>query len=143
MVSDAPTSLICARLRGCDVGALPESALVSARVALSIPLVLTYTHAAVAGPVLASHPLDLQAFPPVEGDKLADVAHVGPASVNIEAKLVGVDDEKMEKGADPYGELCVRGPSVGVVAGGEGDDDWMKTGSVAQVYTNGAFKVVY
>jgi long-chain acyl-CoA synthetase len=110
-------------------------------VALSIPLVLGYTHPAVAGPVLASHPLDLQAFPPQEGDKFSGVAHVGPAGVNIEAKLVGVDDEKMEKGANPCGELYVRGPSVGDVAGEAAE--WLRTGNTAQVYTSGAFKVLY
>jgi long-chain acyl-CoA synthetase len=126
--------------------------LVPARIALSVPLIHTYTHPAVAGPVLATHPLDLQFFPARAGDAFADVVPVGPASVNVEVKLAGVDDAAVEGGADPAGELCVRGPPVGRVVGvkggkqeedGDGDElGWVETGDRAQVHSNGSFKVV-
>jgi long-chain acyl-CoA synthetase len=73
------------------------------QVALSIPLIRILSHPAVCGPVCASHGLDLQYFPK-KGNTSAS-AHVGPPSVNIEAKLSGVNDTAFEKGVDPAGEV--------------------------------------
>lgn len=80
------------------------------QVALSIPIVRILSHPTVCGPICASHALDLQSFPAEKGasdgeDGSSGAAHVGPPSVNIEAKLVGVDDADMEKKADPVGKV--------------------------------------
>jgi long-chain acyl-CoA synthetase len=133
-----------------SLGSLDAKTLIPARVALSVPLIHTYTHPTVTGPVLATHPLDLQFFPARAGDAFADVVPVGPASVNVEVKLLGVDDAVVEGGGDPAGELYVRGPPVGRVVGvkgvkeeEEGGDEmgWVGTGDQAQVHANGSFKV--
>ena len=73
--------------------------------------------------MFASHALDLQTFPiasPGAASTSASDAYaftylapVGPPSVNVEAKLTGVDDSAVEAGSDPVGALHVRGPSVG------------------------------
>ena len=138
-----------------QLGALEATALTPARIALSIPLVNSYTHPAVAGPVFASHPLDLQTFPHVSPVQSATAAEnyaftydcpVGPPTVNIESKLLGVNDEAIEKGSDPVGALVVRGPSVGKLLYAdepENDEDkgWVDTGDRARVMTNGTFKI--
>ncbi|KAG6872812.1 hypothetical protein C0995_006411 [Termitomyces sp. Mi166 len=105
-------------LRGAVVsgGRLSAAVVTPARIALSIPIVSSYTHPLVLGPVLASHPFDLQDFPSLK-DSL--VAHVGPPGVNIEAKLVSIDDEKVETGEDPVGNLLIRGPPVGKLLNGD------------------------
>jgi len=145
VIGEGAGTLRCVVVSG---GPLNAAILTPARIALSIPLVNTYTHPLVPGPVLASHPLDLQDFP---GLKDALVAHVGPPSVNIEAKLVGLDDEKVENGADPLGNLRIRGPPVGKLLGNDdyvsipSEDDregWVSTGVRAKVQSNGAFKVL-
>jgi long-chain acyl-CoA synthetase len=73
-------------------------------------------------------------------------AHVGAPSINVEAKLVGVDDDVVEKGADPIGEILVRGPPVGSMLSAEGESGeknaWVQTGEKGRVMTNGAFKVL-
>jgi long-chain acyl-CoA synthetase len=116
-------------------------------VAFSVPIINCYSHPLVAGPVLASHPLDLQDLS-TEG---VTVAHTGPPSINVEAKLVGVEDELVENGADPVGILLVRGPSAGKLASMEtsyvsvpssGEESWIETGLRATVQTNGAFRLV-
>lgn len=122
--------------------------LTPARIALSVPLVNCYAHPLVAGPALASHPLDLQDFAVPAGS----VAHVGPPSINLEAKLVGVEDAPVENGADPVGVLLVRGPAVGKLLGmedsyiaipsGDEDEGWVGTGCRARVQTNGAFQLL-
>ncbi|KAG6919987.1 hypothetical protein DXG01_013336 [Tephrocybe rancida] len=133
-------------LRGAVISGGPlEAAIVTpSRIALSIPIVNAHTHPLVPGPVLASHPLDLQDFPAL---KDALVAHVGPPSVNIEAKLLGLDDEKVELGADPTGTLVIRGPSVGKLLSGDdfvaipSEDDqegWVTTGSTLVLALYGA-----
>jgi len=133
-------------LRGVIVsgGPMDASKMTPSRVALSIPLVMTYTHPLVAAPVLASHGLDLQDFPPVVNDALpSPLAHVGPPSVNVEVKLVGVDDALVENGADPVGRLHVQGPPVGRVASSQdSDDEWVDTGAKAKVQPNGSFLVM-
>jgi long-chain acyl-CoA synthetase len=113
---------------------------------LSIPIVNAHTHPLVTGPVFASHALDVQNFPVVSADAegFSTVAHVGPPGINVEAKLIEVNDEEIESGADPMGDLLVRGPPVGRLIGG--DDEmrklgWVSTGDKARVQTNGSFKV--
>lgn len=104
-------------------GPVPEDALTPARVALSIPLVNAFTHPLCTAPVLATHPLDLQDFTRAApssvfhekseaADGYARSAPFGPPSVNVETKLVGVDDEAVENAMDPEGTLLVRGPPV-------------------------------
>jgi len=141
-------------------GPLNSALLTPSRIALSVPLINSYTHPLAAGPVMASHPLDLQDFPALGNT----VAHVGPPSVNTEVKLVGLDDEAVEAGGDPSGMLLIRGPSVGKVLGnawnngnnGSGSDSesfvqiptddeqqgWVATGVRAKVQTNGAFQIL-
>ncbi|KAF9821700.1 hypothetical protein IEO21_00546 [Rhodonia placenta] len=138
-------------------GPVEAQSLVPARIALSIPVVNSHSHLLVAGPIFASHPLDLQTFPPVppasgiasaaDAYAFTYMAPVGPPSVNIEAKLLGVDDAAIESGADPRGALYVRGPTVGKLLrgeddSGEGGEDWVETGERAQVCPNGTFRVV-
>ncbi|KAH9946257.1 acetyl-CoA synthetase-like protein [Epithele typhae] len=141
-------------------GLLDAQALTPARVALSVPVIYAHVHPLVAGPVLASHALDLQTFPPTSpaspAGSAADayaftyLAPVGPPSVNVEAKLTGVDDNAVEGGADPVGALYVRGPTVGRplsvdVAEEEATPDelrgWRFTSERAIVAPNGTFKV--
>lgn len=131
-----------------------------ARIALSVPLINTFTHPLVAGPVLASHPFDLQDFTH-KGESESVIAHVGPPSVNVEVKLIGVEDDKVEDGGDPVGSLLVRGPPVGKTGNENGDhnedyvqvspteekkekDDegWVSTGVRALVQPNGSFIVL-
>jgi len=121
-------------------GSLPNDALTPARIALSVPLINTFVHPSTSGPLLATHAFDLQSFPSAEGEQ----AHSGAPSVNVEMKLIGVDDAAVERENDPKGELLVRGPPVGTpISGTEtAEQDWLHTGVVARVMTNGAFKVV-
>jgi long-chain acyl-CoA synthetase len=115
---------------------------------LSVPLVNCLTHPLIPGPALTSHPLDLQDFSAVDDDS---AAHVGPPSVNTEAKLVGIDDESVEKGGDPVGMLLIRGPSVGKLLNSDdyvripSEDDsegWVPTGVRARIQSNGTFQVL-
>ena len=136
-------------------GTLEAAGLSPARIALSIPLVNSYIHPTVAGPVFASHPLDVQTFATIPTVPTATAAEnyaftydspVGPPTVNVEAKLTGVNDGAIESGGDPVGALFVRGPSVGkllYVESPEGEEDqgWVETGDRARVLTNGTFKI--
>lgn len=125
-------------------GLLPFDALVPARLALSIPLINTHTHGSAAGPIFATHAFDLQNLP--SSSPAVEPAHVGAPSVNVEAKLIGVNDNAVEKGADPVGEILVRGPSIGNILSADGEagekNAWVHTGETARVMTNGAFKVL-
>lgn len=139
-----------------SAGPVEVQALTPARIALSVPLIVAHCHPQVSGPALASHPLDVQTFPAEaasEGTSAADnyafsyLAAVGAPSINIEAKLVGVDDNAVEGGADPVGKLMLRGPGVGPLLGLEVKDEeleqgWIETGDRARVLPNGTFKVV-
>ncbi|KAH8833558.1 hypothetical protein DL96DRAFT_1666671 [Flagelloscypha sp. PMI_526] len=105
-------------LRGLIVsgGPVPSELLTPARVAFSIPLVNAFSHPLVAGPVLASHPLDVQDFP----------------QLNLPER------------ENPVGKLIVRGPPVGRLYGVDdyGDDEgWTPTNQKAMVLTNGAFHI--
>ncbi|KAJ7752042.1 hypothetical protein B0H16DRAFT_1547206 [Mycena metata] len=131
----------------CSEGPLAADTLTPARVALSIPVINCYSHPLVVGPVLASHAFDLQDLS-TDG---VSTAHTGPPTVNVEAKLVGVDDDSVENGADPVGILMVRGPSVGKLSSLEAsyvsipsgaDEGWIGTGLRATVQTNGAFRLL-
>lgn len=134
------------------LGPVEATSLTPSRIAFSLPLVNAHAHPLAAGPVFASHPLDLQIFP-VPSDAFGHIAHVGPPSVNVEAKLVGVDDATVEAGSDPVGQLMIRGPTVGKVLG-VGDESyieipsatteegWVGTSETVKVLTNGAFKVL-
>lgn len=148
-------------------GSLPSSLLTTARVALSVPFVNMFTHPTVSGPVFASHPLDLQDFhgrePPTTTFAGNEIAPVGPPSVNVEAKVVGLaNDEAVEAGqSDPAGVLLLRGPPVGKLinpksadvegyvnvnvpspAGAEEDDGWVGTSVRASIGSNGAFRIL-
>ncbi|KAN0127527.1 acetyl-CoA synthetase-like protein [Lactarius tabidus] len=126
-------------------GTVPARLLTPARVAFSVPLVIAHTHALVSAPILASHPHDMQTFALTSDTELA---HVGPPAVNIEVKLVGVDDEAVERGGDPSGVLHIRGPIVGQALtltedeedAPKDDGPWVSTGDQARVQTNGVFK---
>ncbi|KAF7295099.1 Acetyl-CoA synthetase [Mycena indigotica] len=125
-------------------GSIPGEILTPSRAALSVPVINCFSHPLVAGPVLASHALDLQ-------DLGTKTAHSGPPSINIEAKLVGVEDDVVEQGGDPTGVLMVRGPPVGKLAsmeasyvsipGSSDEEEWIGTGVRATVLPNGAFVV--
>jgi long-chain acyl-CoA synthetase len=133
-------------------GSLEAKIVEPARIAFSVPVVNAHVHPLVAGPVLATHPLDLQTFPISTADPFGLSAPVGPPSMNIEAKLVEVDDDGIENGADPVGVLQVRGPPVGrltgVVEESEGavgvqaQDQWVDTGEKARVLRNGTFQIL-
>jgi long-chain acyl-CoA synthetase len=128
-------------------GTVRASLLTQARIALSVPLVIAHTHPLVSAPIFASHPYDVQTFA-ITSDQ--EPAHVGSPTVNIEVKLVGVDDGALERGGGPEGVLHVRGPIVGrVPAATDGpeedeepktDEPWVSTGNRARVQTNGAFR---
>lgn len=129
---------------------LKGSLLTPSRIMLSVPLVNCFTHPLVPGPVLASHCLDVQDFSAAVLGAFP-VAHVGPPSVNTEAKLVGVDDASVENGGDPEGMLLIRGPPVGKlltsddyvsVPSEDEQEGWVPTGVGVRIHTNGAFQVL-
>ncbi|KAF9036762.1 hypothetical protein BJ165DRAFT_1505745 [Panaeolus papilionaceus] len=92
-------------------GPIDAALLTPARIALSIPLVNAFTDPISAGPILASHPLDLQDFTTTPGTP----APTGAPGINVEVKLTGVNDDDVEAGKDPVGLIRVRGPPVGKV----------------------------
>ncbi|KAF6764871.1 acetyl-CoA synthetase [Ephemerocybe angulata] len=110
-------------------GPVEASLMTPARIALSVPIVTTKS-----------------------GAELP--AHTGPPGVNVEVKLVGVDDEAVENEADPVGVVFVRGPPVGKLVNvdsgyvdvpaqnSEEDEGWTGLGLRAKVHTNGAFVVM-
>lgn len=129
---------------------LTGSLLTPSRIMLSVPLVNCFTHPLVPGPVLASHCLDLQDFSAVANGSIS-TTHVGPPSVNTEAKLAGVDDTSVENGSDPIGMLLIRGPSVGKllshddyvsIPSEDENEGWVSTGVRAKIQTNGTFQIL-
>ncbi|KAJ2917592.1 hypothetical protein MD484_g2778, partial [Candolleomyces efflorescens] len=135
-------------------GSIEASLMTPARIALSVPVINVLSHPLVSGPVLASHAFDLQDFPAEKTKSHTTLpAHTGPPGINVEVKLVGVDDEAVEKGGDPVGVVFVRGPPVGKLVNVDGyenipsqttDDEegWTGTGLRAKVQTNGSFVVM-
>ncbi|KAG9000980.1 hypothetical protein FRB94_005056 [Tulasnella sp. JGI-2019a] len=125
---------------------LPSALLIPSRIALPIPTVRTCVHPVAAGPLLASHPLDLQYFPDCEtaAITLEQTAHLGPPTCNVEIKLVGVDDTVVDDGkVDPVGQMYIRGPSLGQAVPPTSEraaDGWVKAGLLSSVATNGTFK---
>jgi len=117
-------------------GPIKSSLMMQSRVALSVPLVNAYIHPFVSSHVFSSHPLDLQSFPEY------DYHHVGAPCINIETKVLGVDDNLVEKGDNPLGSIVVRGPTVGKPQDISAEDDWIDLNVKAQVLTNGVFSVV-
>jgi len=133
-------------------GNIDGETLTPARIALSVSLINAFSHPLSAAPLLASHPFDLQTFPEIPADDAHRVAHTGAPGINVEVKLVEVDDAAVENGADPKGKLLVRGPPVGKVVGLEDYVDvprgsesesetegWTRTEVKARVMSNGAF----
>ncbi|KAJ2933950.1 hypothetical protein H1R20_g3106, partial [Candolleomyces eurysporus] len=135
-------------------GPIEASLMTPARIALSVPVINVLSHPLVSGPVLATHAFDLQDFPLAKTKSQSVLpAHSGPPGINVEVKLVGVDDEAVEKGSDPVGVVFVRGPPVGKLVNVDGyenipsqttDDEegWTGTGLRAKVQTNGSFVVM-
>lgn len=115
-------------------GYVEKSLMDRARVLLSLPIVNSFSHPKVASHIFATHPMDLQSF--IEHDH----QHVGAPGINVEVKLLNVEDEKVEAGADPEGQLLVRGPSVG--NGSQLENDWVNLGVKVQILKNGAFQVL-
>lgn len=127
---------------------IPAGRMSSFRIALPFPTVRSLLYPMAAGPLLASHPLDLQSFDEksvtIEQNNWDSVSHYGPPINNIEAKVVGVDDATVESGEDPVGELVIRGPSLGQPVPPSSEpfnDGWVKTGRIARVAPGGTFKV--
>ncbi|CAK5279607.1 unnamed protein product [Mycena citricolor] len=127
-------------------GSIPANELAPSRISLSIPIINCYSHPLVAAPVLASHALDVQDLDP----ESTGPAHTGPPGINVEVKLVGVEDDRVESGENPSGILMVRGPPVGRLTSMEtsyvnietGEEDgWIGTGLRMTVQTNGAFRL--
>jgi len=144
VLKDAANSLRSVIISG---GVAEAKALTPSRIALSVPIVNAHEHPLVAGPIFFSHPLDFQDFgemPASTETQLSAVAHVGGPSINIEVKLVGVDDAAVEKGMDPVGEIVVRGPSVTTPhdEGLKAAEDWVFLGEKGLVQSNGSFKVI-
>ena len=102
-----------------DTEVAEAKSLTPARLALSVPIVNAHEHPLVAGPVFFSHPLDFQelAGNGSVNTEFAGIAHVGPPSINVEAKIVGVDDATVEKGADPVGEVIESSCEIGSIFG--------------------------
>ena len=134
-------------------GPIESKLLTPSRIALSVPVVNILSHPLVTGPVFASHAFDLQDFITEEAKGQEEPAHSGPPTINIEVKLVGVDDEAIEGGADPEGVVFIRGPPVGKLVNVEDYVDvhvdekeegegWVGTGLRAKVLSNGAFVVL-
>ncbi|KAH9930996.1 uncharacterized protein B0H18DRAFT_992194 [Fomitopsis serialis] len=124
-------------------GPIESQLLVPMRIALSVPIVNAHIHPLVAGPVFAKQ----RQISAVDSFALTYLAAVGPPSVNVEAKLRGVNDADIESGGDPVGALHIHGPSVGKPvhrqdAEIEEGDGWVSIGQRASVLPNGTFKVV-
>jgi len=126
-------------------GPCDESELPSARIALSIPIINAHIEPKSTAPVFASHPFDLQHFPPPVAESSA---HVGPPGPNMEVKLVAPDEDAQvdETRGDPRGKVFYRGPSVcepvqlhgkGVVNG-----QWVDSGRVGVIHSNGTFNIL-
>ncbi|TFK26386.1 acetyl-CoA synthetase [Coprinopsis marcescibilis] len=129
-------------------GTIEASLMTPARIAFSVPVINCLSHPLVTAPVLASHAFDLQDFTLDKTNVSVEFpAHTGPPGVNVEVKLVGVDDEAVESGSDPVGVMLVRGPPVAKLVNVEGyvevpptndDEGWTGLGIRARMQTNGS-----
>lgn len=85
-------------------GPVEESKLPTHRLALSVPIVIAHIDPRSTAPIFASHPYDLQHFPPASE---SEVAHVGPPGGNVEIKLVGKEEVDVDETTrDPRGQVC-------------------------------------
>lgn len=74
------------------------------RIALSVPLINTHIEPISTAPILASHPFDLQHFPPSKPEE--EMAHVGPPAANVEVKLMADSDAEVDQNLqDPVGKV--------------------------------------
>ncbi|KAF8334058.1 acetyl-CoA synthetase-like protein [Cantharellus anzutake] len=126
-------------------GPCDESQFPSARIALSIPLINAHIEYISTAPIFASHPFDLQHFPPSVAESYA---HVGPPGPNIEVKLVAVSDDSQvdETKGDPRGKVFYRGPSlcepIPPLASGPVGEQWVDSGRIAVIHSNGTFNIL-
>jgi len=117
----------------------------SARIALSIPIVNAHIEPMSTAPVFASHPFDLQHFPPPAAESSA---HVGPPGPNIEVKLVAPDEDAQvdETRGDPRGKVFYRGPSVCELVPLHGNEpvngQWVDSGRIGVIHSNGTFNIL-
>jgi long-chain acyl-CoA synthetase len=122
---------------------LLDKSMSEARATMSVPIVHASSHPAVPAPMTASHPFDFQTFSLGLSDGQSGM-HAGAPSVNLEAKILEINDQAVEAGGDPEGALYVRGPAVGQVLGEEVDEEteyrWLNTEERVRVQTNGCFK---
>lgn len=144
------------------VGPVEEAKLPIHRLALSIPVVIAHIHPRSTAPIFASHPFDLQHFPP---HSESQNAHVGPPGGNVEIKLVGKKEADVDETArDPTGQvrfndvflervvinvflqIFFRGPSIGQVVSVDHPEEaahgWVDSGHVGLVNSNGTFRVL-
>jgi long-chain acyl-CoA synthetase len=75
-----------------------------------VPLINAHIEPISTAPILASHPFDLQHFPPSKPEE--EVAHVGPPAANVEVKLVAESDIEVDIQAlrDPVGKVRTARP---------------------------------
>lgn len=89
------------------------AAVVPARIAFSVPIVTAYPSPLSAGPVFASHPLDMQVLDTSnETDSGPSKTHTGAPTCNVEVKLLHISEEAVAGGADPEGEVSTIWNSV-------------------------------
>jgi len=126
-------------------GPCAESEFPSARIALSVPIVNAHIESMSTAPIFASHPFDLQHFPPSVAESNA---HVGPPGSNIEIKLVASDEDAQvdETKGDPRGKIFYRGPSVcepiPPLASGSVNGLWVDSGRFGIAHSNGTFNIL-
>lgn len=87
-----------------NAGPCEEKTFPTARLALSVPLINAHIEPISTAPIFASHPFDLQHFPPSRPEE--EVAHVGPPAANLEVKLTGEKDADVSgESKDPLGKV--------------------------------------
>lgn len=73
-----------------------------------MPFTRLHSSTVSAGPVFASHFLDLQNLPifAPSGSEKQEKMHTGAPSTNVEVVLKGEGVEAVESGGDPVGQVC-------------------------------------